>query len=215
PNKYIKGQTTVNADGTVNFLTVNGLPASVANLPNGIVQCGVTAGVPVGCLKGHLFNAAPRVGFAWDPKGDGRWAIRGGYGIFYEHTNGNEGNTESLENSPPLATTIQQFGIQGYQNIGTGLTPGAALPLSVVSIPTQVKWPYVQQWHLYLQHEVIRNTVATISYVGSKGTHLTRVRDLNQVVPAAFTAQNPNPYNKGEAIGSNDCTTGTTPSGVA
>jgi hypothetical protein len=215
PNHYVKGQTSVNADGTVNFLTVDGLPASVTNLPNGIVQCGVTAGVPVGCMKGHLFNAAPRFGFAWDPKGDGKWAVRGGYGVFYEHTNGNEGNTESLENSPPLATTIQQFGIQGYQNIGTGLTPGATLPLSVNSVPTEVKWPYVQQWHFDLQHEIIRNTVATISYVGSKGTHLTRVRDLNQVVPPAFTAQNPNPYQPGQPIAQatatylGDCATGT------
>ena len=37
------------------------------------------------------------MGFAWDPKGDGKMAIRGGYGVFFEHTNGNEGNTESLE----------------------------------------------------------------------------------------------------------------------
>ncbi len=54
------------------------------------MQCGVTAGVPAGCMKGHLFNPAPRIGFAWDPLGNGKWAIRGGYGIFFEHTNGNE-----------------------------------------------------------------------------------------------------------------------------
>jgi hypothetical protein len=214
PNKYVKGQTTVNADGTVNFLTVNGLAPSVTNLPNGIVQCGVTSGTPVGCMQGHLFNPAPRIGFAWDPKGDGKWAVRGGYGIFFEHTNGNEGNTESLENSPPLATTVQQIGIQGYQNIGTGLAPGAQLPLAVVAVPTRVKWPYVQQWHFDLQHEVVHNTVATISYVGSKGTHLTRVRNLNQVAPPPFTAQNPNPYKSGEAFSSNDCSTGTTSSGA-
>jgi len=212
PKKYIKGQTTLNADGTVNFLTVDNKTPSVTDLPNGIVQCGVTAGVPVGCLKGHLFNAAPRFGFAWDPKGDGKWAVRGGYGIFYEHTNGNEGNTESLENSPPLATTVQQIGIQGYQNIGVGLTPGATFPLSVNAIPTQVRWPYIQQWHFDLQHEIVRNTVATISYVGSKGTHLTRVRDLNQIAPGPAAT---NPYKVGEAIGPNDCTTFTTPSGVA
>jgi hypothetical protein len=218
PAKYDRTRgTATDANGIVTFLTADNLTPSVTDLPNGIVQCGVTAAVPVGCMKGHLFNAAPRIGFAWDPKGDGKWAVRGGYGIFYEHTNGNEGNTESLENSPPLATTIQQIGIQGYQNIGSGVAAGAQLPLAVTSVPTQVKWPYVQQWHLDLQHEIIRNTVATISYVGSKGTHLSRIRDLNQIVPVPLAQ---NPYKVGEAIdfdtshANSDCNTLQTQSGV-
>ncbi len=219
PAHYVAGQTSVNQDDSVNFLTANGLTPSVSNLPNGIVQCGVTSGVPVGCMKGHPFNPAPRIGFAWDPWGDGKWAIRGGYGIFFEHTNGNEANTESLENSPPLATAVNQTQIQGYTNIGGG--GGSQFPLNVNNIPNKVTWPYMQQWHLDVQHDLAHNTVGTVSYVGSKGTHLTRQSDLNQLFPTPLSQ---NPYQPGEAIGPNDCgtsfdalgvpTNATTPSGA-
>ena len=203
PARYVQGQTSVNLDYTVNFLTLNGATPSVTNLPNGIVQCGVTPGVPVGCEKGHFFNPAPRLGFAWDPRGNGKWAIRGGYGVFFEHTNGNEANTESLENSPPLATVVQRIQIVGYTNIGTGAAP-PQFPLSVTAIPAKATWPYVQQWHLDVQHEVARNTIATVSYVGSKGTHLVRISNFNQLMPVPASM---NPYSPGQASSTADCGT--------
>ncbi len=223
PAHYNPGLGTfVDANGNVNNFTPNGGQPSLANLPNGMVQCGVTPGVPRSCMQGHLFNPAPRIGFAWDPKGDGRTAIRGGYGVFFEHTNGNEGNTESLENSPPLATTEQQLFISGYNNIGVGANPNTQpiFPYGVTSIPNKILWPYMQQWHLDIQHEVARNTVVTASYVGSKGTHLTRIYDLNQLPPVPASE---NPFlvagePMGGSCGTLDAnsvpTNGTTPSGI-
>jgi len=70
----------------------------------------------------------------------------------------------------------------------------------------------VQQWHLDVQRELPGHTVATLSYVGSKGTHLTNVRDQNQIHSLPLSQ---NPYKPGEAIGPNDCGNNTTPSGVA
>ncbi len=221
PAAYKAGLTTVNSDGSVSGLGVSdpSAPISVTNLPNGIVQCG-GPGQYIGCQKGKLFNPAPRMGFAWDPRGNGKTAIRAGYGMFYEHGNGNETGTETLENSPPLAYAAQQNNIVGYTNIGGG-TAAPQFPLAPVAVPAKAIWPYVQQWHLDVQQEFASNTVATVSYVGSKGTHLTRQTDLNQLHPIS-AAQNP--YKLGEAIGPNDCGTtfdangvptgATTPSGV-
>ena len=184
----------------------------------GMVQCGVD-GIPAGCIKDRLFNFAPRIGFAYDLTGTGRMAIRGGYGIFFEHTNGNEVTTESLEGSPPLVFSSSQSNIPGYENIGKTDNPeGNPLffPLSVKSIPAQAVWPYVQQWNLDVQRE-FGKAVLTIAYVGSQGTHLTLQRDLNQIPALPLSL---NPYKPGEAIGGlghqhDDCGTMTTPSGVA
>jgi hypothetical protein len=179
----------------------NLIPGS-GNFFNGQVQCG-SPGVPAGCSKGHLFNPAPRIGFAWDPFGNGKTAIRAGYGIFFEHTNGNEANTESLEGSPPIVQTPTQVNVTGYTNLGAG--GGTIAPLNVVSIPDEVTWPYVQQWHLDIQRELPGKTTLTVAYVGSKGTHLTDIRDLNQVLPVSGSQ---NPFSFGEIITPAICASG-------
>ncbi len=211
-------EPTFNPDGT---LGQNG--TNTANPLNGVVQCGGKGGtfqlVPgsafptaaigaasnAGCLTGHLFNPAPRIGFAFDPKGDGKMAIRGGYGIFYEHTNGNEGNTESLEGSAPLVLNATQSNVIGYQNIGAGGGTVPLPPLNPVSVPNKAQWPYVQQWNLQVQKEIPAHFVVSVAYVGSKGTHLTLLSDGNQLCPVGGfcpfgTSTATNPYTKGEPI---------------
>jgi hypothetical protein len=194
----------VTTGGTAGALVVNGSGAIIGNPLDGLVQCG-TGGIPVGCSKGHLFNPAPRIGFAWDPRGNGKTAIRGGYGIFFEHANGNEANTEGMEGqTSPLLQSESQNNVPGYLNIGnTGLTGVApSFPSSFYSVPNKVVWPYMQQWHLDVQHELPGHSVVTVSYVGSKGTHLGRQSDMNQLLPLP-AAQNP--YQSGQAISANDC----------
>lgn len=187
----------------------------IGNPYNGWVDCGVTPGVPTGCIKNHWWNPAPRIGFAFDPKGDGKWAIRGGYGIFFEHTNGTEANTESLEyesKSTPITSIPSPLnaascgGTTGYDCLNSSLLGSAGsttTPLQFVSIPSKATWPYMQQWHFDIQHDLGKGTVATLSYVGSVGVHLTRTYEYNQMFPVPASI---NPYAPGEPITTNDCT---------
>lgn len=197
-------------------------PGVVSDL--GLVRCGFD-GTPVGCMTGHLLNPAPRIGFAWDPWGDGRTSIRGGYGIFFEHGTGNEANTGSLEASAPLVLSITQPLPANYQcigNVGYGntsnpectsplgaflrLSPppaGSVYPLDVTSIPTHAIWPYAQQWSFGIQRELSRATVLNLAYVGSKGTKLTVERQLNQLHPLPADE---NPFGPNEPLTIDDCT---------
>jgi len=179
------------------------LVPGTGNVFNGFIQCGAK-GVVTGCEKNKWINPGPRLGFAWDPQGDGKWAVRGGYGIFFEHANGNEANAESLQQGPSpnvLNGTINN--IIGYPNVGAAAAAGTALsPLNPISIPDNVEWPYVQQWNLDVEHELPGHILLQISYVGSKGTHLAQQLDINQLQPVS--AAN-NPYPAGTPISMGDC----------
>jgi hypothetical protein len=127
-------------------------------------------------------------------------AVRAGYGVFFEHGTADEANTGSLEGGAPLVLSMTQYNVAGAGCIGfqapgcrtasyQNATPGA-FPASVTAIPTKAVWPYVQQWSFSLEQELPRQMLGTFGYVGSKGTHLTLQREINQLIPLP-AANNP------------------------
>ncbi len=162
-------------------------------------------------MQNKWVNPGPRIGFAYDPFGDGKWAIRGGYGIFFEHMNGNEANAEALQfSASPLAVNGSVGSATGYPNVGASSgEAGAPSPLGAISIPDRAEWPYMQQWNFGFEHEFPSNVLLSVAYVGSKGTHLTRQYDLNQLQPVP-AGDNPYVQNNLGAIAGNDCANITT-----
>jgi hypothetical protein len=133
-----------------------------------------------------------------------------------------QSNIHSFTNSPPVGNygSIGFSCQDGVTQCGTHTLPPnhdlacasslcntSTYPLNVTSIPTKAVYSYVQQWSLSVEHQVGKNLVGQVAYVGSKGTHLTAVRDLNQLTPLNNGS---NPFGPGQPITSGICSSGAT-----
>ncbi|MGD0222161.1 MAG: carboxypeptidase-like regulatory domain-containing protein [Terriglobia bacterium] len=169
-------------DPVLGPVLVPGTGSNYTTYGNGLYACG-THGVPKGCFNSSKGNIAPRFGFAYDPFGTGKTAIRGGYGIYYEMGNGNESNAEGGEGNPPVSMTPTAVNLVGYSSIQPINSPSQEpiSPGGFTAIPLYQKWPSVQQFSLGIQHEFPGNNIMSVGYVGSLGRHLATARNLNQV----------------------------------
>lgn len=175
----------------VQIQTANGLfkgsiiPGS-GNPLNGMVREG--DGIPEGFVK-HRHQVAPRVGFACDVSGDGKMAIRGGAGVFFERIRQNVNNFDGLANPPVLQTPL--LGPGRVDNLSSALLAGGALfPTDVKAMDQNGFIPTIYAWSLDVQRQLPGQVLLDVAYVGNTARHLQYVKNIN-TLPAGVTTSTP------------------------
>jgi hypothetical protein len=157
--------------------------------PLGLV-CDPCDGVPRGFSPAENFFA-PRIGFAYDIFGDGKMALRAGFGTFYERLRQNNFNFGAGAKWPNTSSATALYG--NVANIDTSVTQGKApiTPPGGYSIwPADNTMPAIYSWYLGIQRELPAHLALDLSYSGNHAVHLMDQRTLNGI-PAGTYLQFP------------------------
>jgi hypothetical protein len=155
-------------------------------------------GVPNGIAPTTYTNFSPRLGFAWDVFGNGRTAVRGGYGVFYAV--GMVNLVSNLQTQPfivditlngtqNLVDPWAAYGGSPYPYTLNPKSPVFVLPITQNYVGENSGTPYVQQYNFMLQQQISGTMSVQIGYVGNTSRKLYIQRDANSPVygPGATT----------------------------
>lgn len=166
-------------------------PGFVESIGNTKILTASEAGIPDTLRFADKNNLAPRFGFAFRPFNNNKTVIRGGYGVYtvtilgsvlYSligiHTADVRAYTNSLVGGKPLFQ---------WPDVRAGSS--VVSPVGTADFRTAndifYRDPYSMQWSLTAEHEFMRDTAVSVSYVGSKTLKLTLSPDLNAIPPQA------------------------------
>lgn len=143
-------------------------------------------GLPEGGYPTNWKNFGPRIGLAYDVFGDGRMAIRTGFGIFYDRVPSNTLNAPSQ--NPPFLTVASIF--NGNIDNPAGGT-ARVFPANLNGWHDSLRDPSVLSYNFGIQYQLPSNTILDVNYVGNVGRHLPYTLNLNQL-PAGTRLNPPN-----------------------
>jgi hypothetical protein len=150
-------------------------------------------------VKTYWAQLSPRAGFIWDPRGQGKETIRGGFGLM--HDTGMLYYPERWTYSPPYASQVIVTNPVGSladpwqgQPGGNPFPSAGYFPVAgtYYIVPTNMPPTYTMQWNLNVQDQVAPDWMFQIGYLGTKSVHVWGQYDINPSVyiPGSTAAAN-------------------------
>ncbi len=176
---------------------IGAIAPGVGDPYNGMLQAGRDPNYPRALVRTRGIQWAPRFGFAYDLGGDGKTAIRGGFGAFYNRFfHGNYAGALTAQ-VPLVQTPVVSFG-----DLRTLLqSSGFLFPGNVFGADAAGNLPMVMNYSLSAQRDIGYGTVVDVAYAGSLGRHLLWRRDTNSIpLGANFDPRNADPTVRGRPL---------------
>ncbi|MFZ1129980.1 MAG: TonB-dependent receptor [Terriglobales bacterium] len=182
----------------VNLFVPGAQSRVIPGAPAGLLYPG-DPGVPAGLIHVEKTAFAPRLGVAWDPRGDSKMVVSAAYGIFYEpYYTGQGGPLQDPISTPPYLKTLQLgFPVNSFANPFYSPDPfGVPFPepMTLLVVSRSLHLPYAQDWNLNVQRSFGVDWLLQVGYVGTTGVRLPRFIEGNPpvYVPGFDANGNPN-----------------------
>jgi hypothetical protein len=145
-------------------------PSAPASEFPGVVYHKIDASVPLSGVTGTPFYVSPRVGLAWDTRGNGSTVLRGGFGVFRYHD-----TLQPYDGMLDLGTGVRSFScdapdcptLSGLEGLGGGdiVFGGSAIDIR------DKEQPVTYSWSATVNQRLPWSVILEASYVGNKSTH--------------------------------------------
>ncbi|HUS04843.1 MAG TPA: TonB-dependent receptor, partial [Bryobacteraceae bacterium] len=175
-NTYRTGQQSVVAPGA----------------PKGMVFPG-DAGVPAGLVPTDKNNFGPRIGLAWDPRGDGRLSIRAAYGLYYEDMRSDVWTYPAVNQPFVISNTVNtpfsfadpyRGRVNPFPYVYSPDTAKFSFPMGLFTVPgPTLNSPYVHHLNFAVEKALPGRMILKAGYVGKLQHNLLQMLQKN---PAAY-----------------------------